>query len=155
VLPRTEGIGTQPAPESSAADLSDDALRRWGNSQARALLRPRCWGEKRTGRPPRGCSSRPGRRARASRLLTRCRGVSKREAMISLGRPCAARSTIFALTTSRYGDVYFRARNSSSFRSCGVRMMRNGLDRGKTCPSRGKPSWFMPLSNGYQTSSYL
>ena len=47
-------------------------------------------GEKRAGRPPRGCSSRPGRRAKANRLrhlLTICRGVSKRVAMTSLDNP--------------------------------------------------------------------
>jgi hypothetical protein len=40
--------------------------------------------------PPRGCSSRPGRRAKANRLrhlLTICRGVSKRVAMTSLDNP--------------------------------------------------------------------
>src|SRR5262249_62359291 len=88
------------------------------------LLARRRWGEKRAGRPPRGCSSRPGRRARANRLrhlLTIWRGVSKRAAMMSLDRPWAARSTILALITSRYGDVYFRALASSSFCSALVR----------------------------------
>src|SRR4029077_17446174 len=88
------------------------------------LLARRRWGEKRAGRPPRGCSSRPGRRASANRLrhlLTIWRGVSKRAAIISLGMPCAARSTILALTTSRYGDVYFRALASSSLCSSRVR----------------------------------
>src|SRR5271157_4788614 len=78
-------------------------------------------------------------RANANRLrhlLTICRGVSKRVAMLSLGRPCAARSTILARMTSRYGDVYFRVRASSSSRSWGVRTIRKGLERGKACPPR-------------------
>jgi hypothetical protein len=80
------------------------------------LLERRRWGEKRAGRPPRGCSSRPGRRAKANRLrhlLTTCRGVSKRTAMTSLDNPCAAKRTILARMTSLYGDVYFRACVSS------------------------------------------
>src|SRR5229473_2392764 len=98
------------------------------------LLARRRWGEKRAGRPPRGCSSRPGRRAKANRLrhlLTICRGVSKRVAMTSFDRPCAAKRTILARITSRYGDVYFRARASSFSCSSEVSTMRNGLERDK------------------------
>jgi hypothetical protein len=49
--------------------------------------------------PPPGCASRPGSRARANRLrhlLTICRGVSRRAAMISLDRPSSARRMILA-----------------------------------------------------------
>jgi hypothetical protein len=86
------------------------SCKRCGSSQASALT----WtttrgGEKRAGRPPRGCDSRPGSRARANRLrhlLTIWRGVSRRAAIMSLERPSAANNTIFARTTPQYGDVY-------------------------------------------------
>ena len=145
MLPRTNGVGTEPTPECGAADLGDDALSDHlladiGQGQARErqpeamrqltgerlLLVRRRWGEKRAGRPPRGCSSRPGRRASANRLrhlLTIWRGVSRRAAMTSLDRPWAARRTILALMTSRYGDVYFRALVSSSYCSSLERTM--------------------------------
>src|SRR5215470_19892940 len=145
VLPGTKGIGTQPTPEGGATDLGNYALSHCllaniGQGQARQrqtqamgkltgesfYMHHDARGEKRAGRPPRGCSSRPGRRARANRLrhlLTIWRGVSKRAAIISLGRPWAARSTILALMTLRYGDVYFRALVSSSFCSSLVRTM--------------------------------
>ena len=41
--------------------------------------------------------------------------------MALFSRPAAAMSTILALTTSRYGDVYRRARASSSRRWAAVR----------------------------------
>ena len=100
-----------------------------GNGEAHRrelLLAPRRWLGKRAGRPLRGCSSRPGRRARANRLrhlLTICRGVSKRAAMMSLDRPWAARRTILARMTSRYDNVYLCALASSSFCSSLVRTM--------------------------------
>src|SRR5262249_45225661 len=90
-------------------------------------------GEKRAGRPPRGCSASPGRRQRQKRLrhlLTICRGVSRRAAMASLASPAAARSTILARITSRYGDVYLRARASRSRRSATLNSTRYGLVRG-------------------------
>ena len=151
LLPRTNGVGTEPTPESGAADLGDHAwsdhlLADIGQGQARerqpeamrqltgegftctTTLRE----EKRAGRPPRDCSSRRGRRASAYRLrhlLTIWRGVSRRAAMTSLERPWAA--TILALMTSRYGDVYLHALVSSWFCSSLVRMMRNGLGLGR------------------------
>ena len=102
------------------------------------LLERRRWGEKRAGRPPRGCSSRPGRRIKANRLrhlLTICRGVSKRVAMTSLDNPWAAKRMILARITSRYGDVYLRVRISSFSCSLDVSTMRNGLERDKAVPS--------------------
>src|SRR6266478_8891784 len=90
-------------------------------------------GEKRAGRPPRGCDSRPGSRARANRLrhlLTIWRGVSRRAAMMSLERPCAASNTIFARTTSQYGDVYWRAWACRATRSSLERTIANGLSLG-------------------------
>src|SRR3984893_5701168 len=98
------------------------------------LLERRRWGEKRAGRPPRGCSSKPGSRIKANRLrhlLTICRGVSKRVAMTSLDNPWAAKRTTLARITSRYGDVYFRALTSSFSCSSDVSTMRNGLERDK------------------------
>src|SRR5271157_2644417 len=133
-LGRLPLVGYRPATVVRAAVRGDEEAHRPGPLFAR-----RRWGEKSAGRPLRGCSSRPGRRANANRLrhlLTICRGVSKRVAMLSLGRPCAARSTILARMTSRYGDVYFRVRASSSSRSWGARTIRKGLERGKACPPR-------------------
>ena len=49
-------------------------------------------------------------------LLTIWRGVSSRVAMTSLPSPSAASRTIFARITSRYGDVYLRARASNAAR---------------------------------------
>jgi hypothetical protein len=94
VLPRTKGIRIQPAPQGSAADLCNQALRHHflldigdGESRERESQTMRkitseglyshddAGGEKRAGRPPRGCSSRPGRRVKANRLrhlLTIC-----------------------------------------------------------------------------------
>jgi hypothetical protein len=94
----------------------------------RPFLERRRWGEKRAGRPPRGCSSRPGRRIKANRLrhlLTIRRGVSKRVAMTSLDNPWAAKRMILARITSRYGDVYFRARIFSF--SCSTDVSRRGM----------------------------
>ena len=147
MLPRTKGIGTQPTPEGRTADLGDDTLGHHlppdiGKRQPRER-QPEAMG-KLTGEgfywhydaggkrgrdaPPRRFV-KPGRRASGNRLrhlLTIWRGVSKRAPMTSLGRPCAAKSTILALITSRYGDVYFRTRASSSFFSTKVRKIRNG-----------------------------
>lgn len=153
MLPRPKGIGIQPGPQGSAADLSHQALRHyllldigdgesreWESQTMRKLtgeglyLNDDAGGENRAGRPPRGCSSRPGRRAKANRLrhlLTICRGVSKRVAMTSLDNPCAAKRTILARMTSLYGDVYFRARVCSFSCSMDVSTMRNGLERDK------------------------
>ena len=153
-----KGIGIQPAPQGSAADLSYQALGHHllldigdGESRERKFQTMRKptgeglylnddAGGERAGRPPRGCSSRPGRRAKANRLrhlLTICRGVSKRVAMTSLGNPWAAKRTILARITSRYGDVYFRARVFNFSCSSEVSTMRNGLERDKEVPSRG------------------
>jgi hypothetical protein len=153
VLPRTKGIRIQPAPQGGVADLSHQALCHHflleigdGESREREPQTMRKLtsqglylndelGEKRAGRPSRGCSSRPGRRAKANRLrhlLTICRGVSKRVAMTSFDNPCAAKRMILARMTSRYDDVYFRACVSSFSCSADVSTMRNGLGRGKT-----------------------
>jgi GGDEF domain-containing protein len=64
---------------------------------------------------------------RLRHLLTIWRGVSRRDAMTSLASPVAARSTIFARITSRYGDVYRRARAASASRSASVNWTRYGL----------------------------
>ena len=80
----------------------------------------RDWGEKRALRPPRGSSSRPGKRARQNRLrhlLTIWRGVSSREAITSLERPWTASRMILARMTSQYGDVYWRTKDSRCCRS--------------------------------------
>ena len=104
-----------------------------GKSQAGTpvpYLERRGWGEKRALGRPRGCASRPGRRARANRLrhlLTICRGVSRRDAMTSLDRPSAASRTILARTTSQYGDVYLRAIASRARRSSRERLIAYGL----------------------------
>src|SRR2546422_117526 len=107
------------------------AARDDGGAHTRALLLgQRGWGEKRAGRPPRGCSSRPGKPAKQNRLrhlLTTCRGVSRREAMVSLERPWAAIRTILARITSRYGDVYLRTLDFNSCRSSFVRTTVKGL----------------------------
>src|SRR5713101_3342546 len=50
--------------------------------------------------------------------------------MTSLATPWAASNTSFARTTSRYGDVYLRARASSSSRSARVSSIRYGLTLG-------------------------
>jgi len=84
-------------------------------------------------RPPRGCASRPGSRARATRLrhlLTIWRGVLSRAAMTSLDRPSSERRMILARITSQYGDEYFRATDSSECRSLLERFTSNGLLRG-------------------------
>ena len=47
--------------------------------------------------------------------------------MTSLRRPSAASSTILARMTSRYGDVYLRARASNAARSSAVSSMMYGL----------------------------
>ena len=109
--------------------------------------RRRDWGEQRASRPPRVCSSSPGNRCSKKRLrhlLTIWRGVSRHTAMTSFDKPCAARSTILARLTSRYRDVYFRAR-ASTVRSRPVSVMRNGLWRGTQTSGwsachRSKPS---------------
>jgi hypothetical protein len=56
-----------------------------------------------------------------------------REAITSLEKPLAARRMILARTTSRYGDVYFRAIVSSLVRSVSVSSMEYGLRRGNIC----------------------
>jgi hypothetical protein len=106
VLPRTKGIGIQPTPQGSAVDLSHQALRHHlrldigdGESREREsqtmrkftgeglYLNDDAGGKRVRDAPPRGCSSRPGRRAKANRLrhlLTICRRVSKRAAMTSI-----------------------------------------------------------------------
>src|SRR5439155_19740946 len=50
--------------------------------------------------------------------------------MTSLAKPWAARSTILARMTSRYGDVYLRALSASSLRSAPVNSTTYGLRRG-------------------------
>src|SRR5439155_19510538 len=50
--------------------------------------------------------------------------------MTSLAKPWAARSTILARMTSRYGDVYLRALSASSLRSVPVNSTTYGLGRG-------------------------
>ena len=129
VVPLTWATMLEPLPPGEYRPETSETAAAPGDGEAHRrelLLARRRWGEKRAGPPPRGCSSRPGRRARANRLrhlLTIWRGVSKRVAMMSLDRPWAARSTTLALITSRYGDVYFRALASSSFCSSLVRTM--------------------------------
>jgi len=50
--------------------------------------------------------------------------------MTSFPTPLAANRTIFARMTSRYGDVYLRARASKAARSSRVSVMRKGLRLG-------------------------
>src|SRR5439155_9053126 len=50
--------------------------------------------------------------------------------MTSLAKPWAARSTILARMTSRYGDVYLRTLSASSLRSAPVNSTTYGLGRG-------------------------
>jgi hypothetical protein len=50
--------------------------------------------------------------------------------MTSFDTPAAASHTSLARTTSRYGDVYRRARASSSSRSARVSSIRDGLTLG-------------------------
>src|SRR5215469_9159165 len=72
-------------------------------------------------------------RARENRfrhLLTIWRGVSRRDAMTSLDNPSSASKMILARITSQYGDVYFRAIDSSAWRSSLERFISNGLFRG-------------------------
>src|SRR5438445_12970984 len=105
----------------------------WKFTSERLNLDDDAGGGKRAGRPPRGCDSRPGRRARANllrHLLTTWRGVSKRAAMTSLERPSAASSTIFARITSQYGYVYWRACASGARRFCLASTIANGLSLG-------------------------
>lgn len=98
-------------------------------------------------RPLRGCSSNPSKRIWKNRfrhLLTICRGVSNREAIMSFDRPCAANKTIFARITSLYGDVYFFESFSKYFRSLSLRVMLYGLFLGIILP----PSeWYNTIIN--------
>ena len=104
-----------------------------GLSQARRLTSTTTLGGKAAFRPPRGSSSKPARRWSKNRfghLLTICRWRPRRDAMMSLARPVAARRMIFARTTSRYGDVYFRVLSSRAVRSSRLSVMTNGLRLG-------------------------
>src|SRR5215471_20810803 len=53
--------------------------------------------------------------------------MSRRAAMRSFGKPWLAKRTILARMTSRYGDVYCRARLSSSECSSSERLIMKGL----------------------------
>lgn len=57
--------------------------------------------------------------------------------MTSLANPAAARSTIFARMTSRYGDVYRRALAASFLRSWALNLTMYGLVRGIGTPHQG------------------
>src|SRR5262249_36546882 len=70
---------------------------------------------------------------------------------MSLERPSAARRMILARMTSRYGDVYFRARSSSSARSSLDSSMMCGLCLGTigaspVCTKPRKLNWKLMLS---------
>jgi len=127
MAPGLEGIRTEPAPECHPADLRDDtagddltlefvnreARQRYSESRrdlaGEALNLDDDAGEKRAGRPPRGCSSSPARRSRKNlwrHLLTIWRGVSSRAAIASFPMCCAASKMILARMISLYGDVY-------------------------------------------------
>src|SRR6266511_4463376 len=69
----------------------------------------------------------PSSKKRLRHIETTSRLVFRRRAISSLSIPFAAMSTILARTTSRYADVYFRARASSA--SCVIwsRMILYGL----------------------------
>jgi hypothetical protein len=93
-----------------------------GSSHARVLTATTTLGGKADRPPASSSSSRPGnlcRQKRCLHLLTIWRGRSRRAAMTSLDTPWAASNTSFARTTSLYGDVYLRARASSSCRASG------------------------------------
>src|SRR5215467_10401611 len=98
-------------------------------------------------------------RARENRfrhLLTIWRGVSRREAMTSLDNPSSARRMILARMTSQYGDVYFRAIDSSIRRSSLERCISNGLLRGISGDQPQMPAYQITSLFGLQnTSSYL
>jgi len=153
VLPGTKGIGTQPTPQGRAADLGHYAL----SHRLLANIR-QGQARERQPEPMRKLTSQSfylpddawGKRGRDARLEVVPRGpvdeleqiacatcsrsggeCPSRAAMRSLDRPWAARSTILALMTSRYGEVYLRALLSSSFCSSLVRAMRNWLCLGK------------------------
>jgi hypothetical protein len=83
-----------------------------GSSQASAFTSARTSGGKAGGLPRRGRSSSPVSPSSWKRLRhidTTSRRVFSRAAISSLRSPWAAKSTICARTTSRYGNVYFRA----------------------------------------------
>ena len=154
MTPWLQCVSTQPPPQCCATHFGRDALRdhlapdishrkaRQRQAQTvrkftgqRLYLNYDVGGEKRANRPPRGCSSRPGSLSRQNRflhLLTICRGISRREAIMSFRNPAAAIRTIFARTTSRYGDVYRRVLCSNSFRSSFESSIKNGLIFGMT-----------------------
>src|SRR5712692_10414141 len=175
MAPRPNRVGIQPAPEGRLADGRHEAAGQDFAAQLRhrpAALRPpsaahrrsaspqrRRWGEKRAGRPPRGSSSRPARRWSKKRwrhLLTIWRGRSTRAAMTSLESPSAASKTSFARMTSRYGDVYVRARASSARRSFRVSRMTYGLCRGmEPAPPHVEDSRIGPPEAIQNTSQYL
>src|ERR1700730_9358212 len=156
---QTKGIGIQPSPPGSAADLSPQALRHHhlldigdGESREREsqtmrkftgeglYLNDDAGGKRVRDARHEVAPHRPGRRAKANRLrhlLTICRGVSKRAAMTSFDNPCAAKRTILARMMSRYGDVYFRARVSSFRYSSEVSTIWNWLQRDNAVLSRG------------------
>lgn len=68
-----------------------------------------------------------------------------------IARPSAAYSTILALMTSTYGDVYLRARVSSPARSASVKIMLNGLVRGVLLPSLREPCHVTMWNCGTET----
>src|SRR5437879_5055742 len=93
---------------------------------------------------------------RLRHLLTIWRGVSKRRPMTSFDNPWAARRTILARITSRYGDVYLRALDSNSPRSGCVRSIVNGLCLGiKGTSTEAQCSTINRQWGNNNTSSYL
>ena len=106
-------------------------------------------------RPVRGRSTMPARRSSKKRLRhfdTIWTGVSSRRAISVFSWLSAARSTIRARTTSRYGAEYRRLVDSRTARSTGANPMMNGLCLGmySSCCEREDH----PPSGGLDTPSY-
>ena len=161
MTPGLQRIGAQPTPQGDAADLGHDATgedlaMQFGNGETRQrhiavtgqLARePLNVDDDAGGKsglrarlevPPRG-RPRVLSKKRWRHLLTIWRGISSRAAITSLRKPSAASKTILARMTSRYGDVYLRARASSAARSSAVSSMTYGLCLGvgaPPCPPR-------------------
>jgi len=77
--------------------------------------------------------------------------------MTSFSRPSAAKSTILARMTSRYGDVYFRALLASSRRCSADNLIANGLLLGMrlTTSAAEEDSTSQPREQANNTSLYL
>ncbi len=116
-------------------------------------------GGKAGGLPRRGRSSRPARRCSKNRFRhceTTSRPQRSRAAIWSLRIPSAAISTICALVTCQYGNVYDRASDSRTVRSSSVRSIQYGLYLGINVHSRDdRMPRTLPPRPDANTSPYL